>query len=246
MSRRGKFWLQISLSLYGLMLVLYVYGVLVNRDLVTLPELVRDAINLPGKNDPELKAQLDEVARPGYRAAEALGGLQVGDRRDWETLRKLVEQGVVDLLVYDPIHLRRLARAQLKSGKNYRVGNRNLVEVGDVLDEDTLVRLALLLEVRPQVLEDGGKIFIQGHGQLWGVNATFIFVWLNLLALTGILYAVFWEPLRRVIAERQRSIAEEIHAAEKVREEAEVLRKTLEDRLARLDEGPSRTSSPPE
>ncbi len=245
MSRRGKFWLQISLALYGLMLVLYGYGVWVNRDLVALPELARDAINLPGKNDPELKAQLDELARPGYRVAEARGGLQVGDRLDWETLRKLVEQDVVDLLVYDPIHLRRLARAQLKSGKNYRVGNDILAEVGDVLDEDTLVRLALP-EVRQQVLEEGGKIFIQGHGQLWGVNATFIFVWLNLLALTGILYAVFWEPLRRVIAERRRSIAEEIHAAEKAREEAEVLRKTLEDRLARLDEGPSQTSAPPE
>ena len=245
MTRRGKFWLQISLSLYGLMLVLYGYGVWVNRDLVTLPELALHQINLPRENDPELKVQLEELARPGYRAAGARDGVQVGDRLDGETLRKLVKQDAVDLIVYDPIYLRRLARAQLRAGKNYRVGNRNLVEVGDVLDEDTLVRLALP-EVRLQVLEDGGKIFIQGHGQLWGVNATFIFVWLNLLALTGILYAVFWEPLRRVIAERRRSIAEEIHAAEKVREEAEVLRKTLEDRLARLDEGPSRTSSPPE
>lgn len=235
MSQRGFFWLQVSLGLYGLMLLAYGYAVYYNLDRVRLPELVRAGVRLPGPEDAGRDARIDQLAEAGYYTAEAVGGVAEGALLDEAALSALTAEGVPVLAVYDPAHVRRLADQELRAGRSYRVGDRLLVEVGDPLDEPTLMRLALPAH-RSRVVDPSGRIFVEGHTRLWGSDLTFLFVWLNLLALTGILYALLFEPLRRVMRDRSARIAEQFQAGEQYQEELALLHRDLTDRLAELQE----------
>jgi hypothetical protein len=224
--------LLVSLSLYSIMLALYGYAVWINLDRVTLPELVRTGIALPAADSPARAELIDELARNGYRAAEDRAGVSEGDRLDAAALQRLVDRGEPHLAVYDPVHLRRMARQEFVAGKTYRLGERVLVETGQTLDEDALVELALPQHRR--ALEDD-RIYVQGYSRLWGIDLTFAFVWLNIIALTGILYGVFWDPVRRVIAERRQHIEQQFHAGEQLQEEMEMQRLELAERLREWD-----------
>jgi len=210
--------------------VVYLAAVLVmlffvvrNRDVVTLPRLLEKDLVLPAARAEEAPflASL-EAAR--YRAAETVDGLvEKHAPLTEDVLGRLAAAGRTPVRVLDPIVVRAFAERDLKSANDVTApGDGALIAAaGAALNEETVTRL--LLE-RPDLA--GKRLAVKGRGGLIQTNMTFFFAWLNYLAFVIVLGAVLWNPVTKALDARAAEIRGNIDGASNARTEAEKLRDT--------------------
>jgi hypothetical protein len=156
-----------------------------------------------------------------YRMRAEQAGLEAGQLIVQRALEDLIEANPGTVLALDPRLCVDFAKREAESGQEVKDPNGNvLVRVGDVLDEELLVQMALALDSQKGDAKHQ-KLWIRNTGRLLFFEVTYIMVAVNFLVLVALLYVLLWEPTQRLLAERCQAIRGDVENARRTREEAE-------------------------
>jgi hypothetical protein len=231
MTRRARRLLKFMAIAYIAALAAFVYGANKGRSRGTRPELIPKRLTIIQREqitgwraEERFEEAKQKIVLARYRMRAAQAGLEAGQLIDAEALAKLVEANPGTVLVWDPRLCLEFAARRAESGEEIKDPNGNvIVRVGEVLDEDRLVAMALALDPQKGAARHE-KLWIRGAGRFYFFDLTCVFVAANFLLLAAVLYPLLWEPVQRLLADRSLAIRGEVEAARRSREEAEAVR----------------------
>jgi hypothetical protein len=220
MTRRSRRLLKIVGVVYFASLCAFLWVRGQGRALVTRPELIPERLTIVQRGmftgwraEERFADAKAAVVAARYRMRAAHAGLEAGHLVDAPALDKLVAADPGTVLVWNPRLCRAFAALRAVSGEEIADSTGNvLARVGDTLDEDRLIDMAVALDPL-EGERRRTRISIRGTGRVYYLDITSAFVCANGLVLAVMLYALLWEPVLRLLNERALAIRGEVETA---------------------------------
>jgi len=225
MTRRSRRLVKIAAVIYAAGLGAFIYAASLGRSRITRPELIPEKLTIVQRElfsgwraDERFEQAKREIVRCRYRARGEQAGLQAEQLIDAATLEKLIAANPGTVLVWNPRLCLDLARSAPVAGEELADATGTvLARVGDVLDEERLIRMAIAFDAEENEARHE-HIWIKGTGQFVFVDVTAAFIGVNFVVLAALMYALLWEPVRRLLDERSQAIRDQVETAKRERE----------------------------
>jgi hypothetical protein len=225
MTRRSRRLIKIAVVVYAAGLGAFIYAASKGRSRITRPELIPERLTIVQRGmftgwraEDRFEQAKREIVASRYRMHGEQADLEAGQLIDRSALEKLIVANPGTVLVLNPRLCIDLARTEPIAGEELSAPDGTVIaRVGDVLDEERLVRLAITFDA-----EEGEarheRVWIRGTGRFVFLDVTAAFVGVSFLVLAALMYALLWEPMQRVLDERIKAIRDEVETAKRERE----------------------------